>query len=241
MAYCAGTRKGLICLQKSDLCIYVVSNPGVRGACHVIVAPLVARVAAEHGLPDGWGGPGAWGASRRRPASGAGAGPGSGRVPRADPVARVVPAHDPRLADLFRQPAKMRHAVLHRAVGFLAPEPAPARNLAFEDPPERLRLDRIAETERRRPLARPDARLAMRRVAARVAAILLEAAHALRGRGVLADGGYERGHAPAVVRFGAGDLFMPPNSPNRSTAEHQLVIRAPSPCDCAQYSRSRST
>ena len=28
MAYCGSTRKGLICLQKSDLCIYVVSNPG---------------------------------------------------------------------------------------------------------------------------------------------------------------------------------------------------------------------
>ena len=28
MAYCASTRKGLICLQKSDLCIYAVSNPG---------------------------------------------------------------------------------------------------------------------------------------------------------------------------------------------------------------------
>ena len=26
----------------------------VRGACHVIVAPLVARVAAEHRLPDCW-------------------------------------------------------------------------------------------------------------------------------------------------------------------------------------------
>ena len=28
MAFRASTRKGLICLQKSDLCIYVVSNPG---------------------------------------------------------------------------------------------------------------------------------------------------------------------------------------------------------------------
>ena len=28
MAFCASTRKELICLQKSDLCIYVVSNPG---------------------------------------------------------------------------------------------------------------------------------------------------------------------------------------------------------------------
>ena len=56
----------------------------VRGACHVIVAPLVARVAAEHGLADWWGGPGAWRASRRRrPASGAGTGRSSGRAPRA--------------------------------------------------------------------------------------------------------------------------------------------------------------
>jgi len=83
----------------------------VTGACHVIVAPLVA----EHGLADWWDGPGAWRASRRRrSAAGAGAGPGSGHAPRADPVARVVPAHDPRLADLVRQPAKVRHAVLHR-------------------------------------------------------------------------------------------------------------------------------
>ena len=51
----------------------------VKGACHVIVAPLVARVATEHGLADRWGGPGAWRASRRRRrASGSGAGPGSG-------------------------------------------------------------------------------------------------------------------------------------------------------------------
>ena len=28
MAFCASTRKELICLQKSDLRIYVVSNPG---------------------------------------------------------------------------------------------------------------------------------------------------------------------------------------------------------------------
>ena len=28
MAFCASTRKELICLQKSNLCIYVVSNPG---------------------------------------------------------------------------------------------------------------------------------------------------------------------------------------------------------------------
>ena len=31
MAYCESTRKGLIYLQKSDLCIYVVSNPGDTG------------------------------------------------------------------------------------------------------------------------------------------------------------------------------------------------------------------
>ena len=36
----------------------------VRGACHVIVAPLVA----EHRLADGWSGLGAWRASRRRAA-----------------------------------------------------------------------------------------------------------------------------------------------------------------------------
>ena len=29
MAFCVSIRKELICLQKSDLCIYVVSNPGV--------------------------------------------------------------------------------------------------------------------------------------------------------------------------------------------------------------------
>ena len=59
---------------------------------------------------------------RRRPASGAGAGSDSGRAPRTDPVARVVPAHDARLADLPRQPAKVRHAILDCAVGeILAP------------------------------------------------------------------------------------------------------------------------
>ena len=87
------------------------------GAYHVIVAPPVVRVAAEHGLADWRGGPGAWRASRRRSASGAGADPGSGPAPRADPVARVVPAHDAGLADLPRQPAKVRHAVLDGAVG----------------------------------------------------------------------------------------------------------------------------
>ena len=30
----------------------------VRGACRAIVAPLVTRSAAEHGLADWWGGPG---------------------------------------------------------------------------------------------------------------------------------------------------------------------------------------
>ena len=66
----------------------------VKGACHVIVAPLMARGAAEHGLADWWGGPGAWRASRRcRPASGAGAGPSSGRARRAGPVDCGAPWH----------------------------------------------------------------------------------------------------------------------------------------------------
>ena len=105
----------------------------------MIVAPLMARVAAEHGLADWWGGPGAWRASlRRRPAAGAGAGPGSGRAPRTDPVARVVPAHDPRLADLLRQPAQVRHAILDCTVG----ETPTGRHAAEDDfgrfrPPER--------------------------------------------------------------------------------------------------------
>ena len=92
----------------------VVAIHRVRGACHMIVAPLVA----EHGLADWWGGPGTWRSNRRRrPASGAGAGPSSGRAPRADPVACVVPAHDAQLASLLHQPAQMRHAVLHCTVG----------------------------------------------------------------------------------------------------------------------------
>ena len=54
------------------------------GACHMIVAPPVARVAAEHGLADWRSGPGAWRASRRRRyARGAGAGPGSAPAPQA--------------------------------------------------------------------------------------------------------------------------------------------------------------
>ena len=37
------------------LALSVAAIHRVRGACHVIVAPLVTRVAAEHGLPDWWG------------------------------------------------------------------------------------------------------------------------------------------------------------------------------------------
>ena len=37
------------------LALFVATIHRVRGACHVIVAPLVTRVAAEHGLPDWWG------------------------------------------------------------------------------------------------------------------------------------------------------------------------------------------
>ena len=36
MAFGASTRKVLICLQKSDLCIYVVSNPGLRPLFRVL-------------------------------------------------------------------------------------------------------------------------------------------------------------------------------------------------------------
>jgi len=43
MAYCESTRKRLICLQKSDLCIYVVSNPGSAGARRSAVRPRQAQ------------------------------------------------------------------------------------------------------------------------------------------------------------------------------------------------------
>ena len=81
------------------------ANDRVKGACHVIVAPPVARVVAEHGLADWRGGPGAWRGSRRRSAAGTGADPGSGRAPRADPVARVAFA--------MRRPPMLRFAARH--------------------------------------------------------------------------------------------------------------------------------
>ena len=79
------------------------------------------------------------------------------------------------------------------AAEFLAPEPPPARNLAFEHRPEAVGIDRPGETQRRRALARPGARLAVRAVVLRVVAVLLEIADALRRRGDLADGRYHRG------------------------------------------------
>ena len=51
--------------------------------------------------------------------------------------------------------------VLDAAVDLLAPEPAPAGNLAFEDAAERLRIDQAFEPERLRPPAGPGARLAV--------------------------------------------------------------------------------
>ena len=42
MAFCASTRKELICLQKSDLYIYVVSNPGLTVA--VFTDPRIETV-----------------------------------------------------------------------------------------------------------------------------------------------------------------------------------------------------
>ena len=47
----ASTRKELICLQKSELCIYVVSNPGYGGAATCEVARRVGVVLA--GYADG--------------------------------------------------------------------------------------------------------------------------------------------------------------------------------------------
>ena len=93
------------------------------------------------------------------------------------------------------------------AVGLLPPEPPPARacpgpvpgNLAFEDPPERLRIDRAFELQRRRALARPGARLAVRPVVLRVVTVPLEIPHALRRRGDLPDRGYHRGRARAAA------------------------------------------
>ena len=67
------------------------------------------------------------------------------------------------------------------------PQPEPAGDLAFEDPPERLRLDRAGKPERRHVLAHPGARLAVGRVVLGVVPVLFEIAHALRRRGDLAD------------------------------------------------------
>ena len=49
MAYCGSTRKRLICLQKSDLCIYVVSNPGYSLMNHL--SPELPRVFCRGGMP----------------------------------------------------------------------------------------------------------------------------------------------------------------------------------------------
>ena len=106
-----------------------------------------------------------------------------------------------------RPPVRGRRRSARRAVH--APEPAPAGDLAFEDPLERLRLDRAGQPERQRALARPGARLPVGRVIARVVAILLEIAHALRRRGDLADRRYQRGHTPADGSFGGYGMSMP--------------------------------
>ena len=78
------------------------------------------------------------------------------------------------------------------AVDLLAPEPAPAGNLPFEHPLERLRRDGAGEAQRLRPLAFPGAGFPVGRVVLGVVAILLEIPHPLRRRGDLADGRYHR-------------------------------------------------
>ena len=126
--------------------------------------------------------------------------PAEGRAHR--PVVRLddapVAAHHRHQGDGLRR--AQRHVpagpVRDAAVEFLAPETAPARNLAFEDAPERLRIDRAGEAERFGALAFPGARLAVRPVVPGVVAVLLEIAHALRRRGDLADRGDHRGSLP---------------------------------------------
>ncbi len=86
-------------------------------------------------------------------------------------------------------------AVGHAAVNLLASEPPCARNLAFENPAERLRIDRAGEPERRRAPALPGARLTVR-VVVPGSAVLLDIVHALRRRSDLAVARYPRGSLP---------------------------------------------
>ena len=54
MAYCASTRKRLICLQKSDLYIYVVSNPGGGVPVNAVLLVLDDTVGLEPAMSLLW-------------------------------------------------------------------------------------------------------------------------------------------------------------------------------------------
>ena len=72
-------------------------------------------------------------------------------------------------------------------------ELGPARHLAFKDGGEGIGIDRTNEAQGSGALARPSARLPVRRIPPGVVAVALEIDDALRGRCNLADRGYHRG------------------------------------------------
>ena len=88
-------------------------------------------------------------------------------------------------------------AVMDLAVLAALAEMRSVRHPAFEDRLEGVRGHRAGKPERRRAPARPGARFLVGRIVARVVAIVCEIAHALRGRGNHADGGYHRHRPPA--------------------------------------------
>ena len=142
---------------------------------------------------------------------------------RLDPVQRrrhrpVVRLDDAVVAaDQRHQRHRLGRAQRHVAAGAVddvpadlpTPEPTPARNLAFEHRPEALGIDRPGEAQGLRAPARLGAGIEMRGIVLRVVAVPLEAGHALRRRGDLADGRYHRRGAPPVTDPGVSCLCMP--------------------------------
>ena len=159
--------------------------------------------------------------------------PGEGHANRP-----VVNIHDALVAaDHRHQRHRLRRGqgdvaprpVMDAAVHLLAPEPTPAGNLAFEHPLERRRLDRPGKPERRSALARPGVRLLVGRIVLRVVPVLFEIAHALRGRGDLADRGYRRGRAPRTDQSIEYRVSMPPTY-GLSGRRTRYERRASQPC-----------
>ena len=126
------------------------------------------------------------------------------------PHSLVMRGDDPRVAaDQGHQRDRLRRGqgdvtarpVVNVAVPVTAAELPPAWNLTLEDRREGVGGDRTGQPKRRRALARPGARLTVRRIIPGVVAVALVVGDTLRRRRNLADRRYHRGRAETFARL----------------------------------------